>query len=73
MKSSPVKGVSLADQYLDTMTMDDVWRAACWRKIRQNNRKIKRLNTPLHRGSPTAPFHHHKSDLQNPFQGKNQI
>ena len=57
-KSTPAKGVSLADQYLDTMIMDDVWRAACWRKIRQNNRKIKRLNTQLHRASLIAPSHH---------------
>jgi hypothetical protein len=59
-KPSPVKGVSLADQYLDTMIMDDVWRAACWRKIRQNKRKIKRLNTQLCRNSLTTSSHYPK-------------
>lgn len=38
LPSVPVE--SLADQYLDTMVMDDVWRAACINKIRQNKRKL---------------------------------
>jgi hypothetical protein len=36
LSSVPIE--SLADQYLDTMVMDDVWRAACINKIRQNQR-----------------------------------
>lgn len=31
--------ISLANQYLDTMVRDDVWRAACWKRIRQVQRK----------------------------------
>jgi hypothetical protein len=34
---------SLADQYLDTMVMDDVWRAACVEKIHQNQRRQEAL------------------------------
>ena len=37
----PTKPVSLADQYLDTMVMDEFWRAACLRKIRQTQRTVK--------------------------------
>ena len=60
VKPIPAKGVPLADQYLDTMIMDDAWRATCWRKIRQNNRKLKRLKAPLARDSATAPSRHPK-------------
>ena len=31
VKPIPAKRIPLADQYLDTMIMDDVWRATCWR------------------------------------------
>ena len=41
--TNPAKFISLADQYLDTMIMDDAWRAACLRKIRQNKRKQRAL------------------------------
>jgi hypothetical protein len=34
----------LADQYLDTMVMDDFWRALCHRRIRQNQPKLHDLN-----------------------------
>ena len=39
--SSHLKTPSLADQYLDTMKMDDSWRAACYLQIR-NARKVER-------------------------------
>ena len=38
---------SLADQYLDTMVMDDGWRSACFWQIREGRRLqrlLKRLN-----------------------------
>lgn len=45
--AGPGNRFSLADQYLDTMIMDDVWRAACLRAIRhsqqQKRRALKRL------------------------------
>ena len=37
------KQFSLADQYLDTMIMDDFWRAACINQIRQNQRRQRAL------------------------------
>ena len=37
------KEYSLANQYLDTMIMDDVWRAACRKRIRQLQRKQREL------------------------------
>lgn len=40
--------ISLADQYLDTMVMDDKWRALCLETIRLNQRRqylLKRRNT----------------------------
>jgi hypothetical protein len=46
-ESSAHEPVSLADQYLDTMVMDDTWRAACITKILQTQRKqlaLKRLS-----------------------------
>jgi hypothetical protein len=41
--STPSFTPSLADQYLDTMPMDDFWRALCHRKIRQKQRKLQAL------------------------------
>ena len=46
-ESSVPEPISLADQYLDTMMMDDTWRAACIAKISQTERKqlaLKRLS-----------------------------
>jgi hypothetical protein len=62
-----LKPASLADQYLDTMVMDDVWRAACLEKIRQNQRKhraLKRLNVE----SEQLPSHHDRS--KQPSHGR---
>jgi hypothetical protein len=61
------KEYSLANQYLDTMIMDDVWRAACRKRIRQLQRKqreLKRLTftapKPLARISKTLVSRHPK-------------
>ena len=62
VNSNPTERVSLADQYLDTMIMNDVWRAICLRIIlqsQQERRAFKRPNTTsskLHH-NPSAAAH----------------
>jgi hypothetical protein len=57
---SAQKCVSLANQYLDTMIMDDAWRAACIRKIRQNRRKQRALKQ-LNNNTATKEVHQYSS------------
>jgi hypothetical protein len=66
---------SLANQYLDTMIMDDVWRAACLRKIRQNQRKQRALkrrlalnSTKSDRGPRISQRHHFKAASKAQFK-----
>ena len=54
--SVPSFVTSLADQYLDTMPMDDFWRALCARKIRQKQRKLQALKrTQIIPKKPSPP------------------
>ena len=78
--NSSATSVSLADQYLDTMIMDDVWRAACLRKIRQNQRTQRALkhlnvNSTKQLQHTTASSNHPKrpSKLRSNTQLKSKI
>jgi hypothetical protein len=53
-QSPPKLPWSLADQYLDTMVMDDRWRKLCHKKIRQVRRKVPYESQHSHSHSPIA-------------------
>jgi hypothetical protein len=58
VNSNPTEPVSLADQYLDTMIMNDVWRAICLRIILQSQQErcaFKRSTKP--HNNPSAKAH----------------
>ena len=62
--ASPERQYSLADQYLDTMVMDDFWRSACLRKIHQNERRQQIFAIPR-----VKPHSHRKpSHLTKPLK-----
>lgn len=67
-KSPTIKTYSLADQYLDTMVMDDFWRAACVRQIRQNRRK----QLALKRGEAIANRQSSEQSSFRPYRKKSQ-
>jgi hypothetical protein len=46
------KQPSLADQYLDTMIMDDIWRASCMRAIRYSQQQKRLASKKLNIISP---------------------
>ena len=62
VNSNPTKHISLADQYLDTMIMNDLWRAICLRIILQSQRKRHVFKRPHPRAiklrhNPSAATH----------------
>lgn len=66
VNSNPTERVSLADQYLDTMIMNDVWRSACLRIIlqsQQERRKFKGSNGTSNKvhHTPFAAAHDYNS------------
>ena len=79
--SNPTERVSLADQYLDTMIMNDVWRSICLSIIlqsQQERRTFKRPNTTStkrHR-KPSAAIHDYTavpSETQSIVRTKSKI
>jgi hypothetical protein len=56
------KPPSLADQYLDTMVMDDIWRASCMRAIRYGQQQKRLASKKLNNISPKR-FHRNSSTI----------
>jgi hypothetical protein len=54
--STPTERVSLADQYLDTMIMNDVWRSICLSIILQSQQERRKFKRP----NATSTKRHHK-------------
>jgi hypothetical protein len=77
VNSNPTKHVSLADQYLDTMIMNDLWRAICLRIILQSQRKRQVFQRPRptsikpHDNPSAATVMH--SNTRSIRQGKSKI
>ena len=77
--SNPPDGVPLADQYLDTMIVNDVWRALCLRIIFQSQQKphtLKRPNTAIstkfHHTPSTGPHRHTTVPCKTLSKGQNK-